>query len=173
MCLLGLFFFFFGCSVLFWFHNSLFVLPVNSRYSRYSIPNPRYSFFYCQSLEIKLSPHFLKWKQRDVFLWWRSCNSSPLQLRLSTLTAQPRVLLYWSIVKTMGSLSEGLYFSRKATTNLLDRTKFQYLVFSVWWGLKRTGKDSKHQSTEGKWQLHVISLPLISPNFLALIFAIP
>lgn len=94
--------FFFGCSVLFWFHNSPLGLPVN-------LLIMRYSFFYCQLLEIKLSPHILKWRQQDVFVWWRSCNSSPLQFRLRTLTTQSRVLMYWNIVKAKVSPSEGLY----------------------------------------------------------------
>lgn len=144
--------FFFGCSLLFWLHNSPLALPVN-------LLVMRYSFFYCQSLEIKLSPHIPKWKAAryvclmEILKVW----SPPIQAKD---THNP--IKGISVLKHCENNGFSTSFLRKATTYLLDRTKSQYLVFSVWWGLKRTGKDSKHQSTHGKWQLYVISLPLIS-----------
>lgn len=113
-------FFFFDCSVLFWFHISPLALPVK-------LLVMRHFFFYCQSLEIRLSPHTHKWRQWDVFVCCRSCNSRLLQFRLRTLATQSRVLMF---LYQKGCTS----FSRKATTDLLDRTKSQYSVFSVWWG---------------------------------------
>lgn len=125
--LLDVFVGFFAAALSFWPHNSPLALPIGFRVTRYSS-------LYCQSLEIfKLSSHSLKWKAARCVSMMEILQqrSPPIQAKDTHNPIKNISVLKYCENSGFSIRRAGVTFSRKATTDLLDRTKSEYSVFSV------------------------------------------